>query len=277
MKKNALKSKRIRCIGQGIHILNQKVAEALETKDAATLHNRAQKELDGGADGLDINLGPSRSMHQRLEWLLDVLDQELAANPELFLWAGALEHIPLLSRCTFPITINAVTAEENGLQKAMEAATALNARLVVLLVRPGMTDGNSEEQLLIAEDVLRLAAQSDLKTDNLYLDPVINCTGIPASGFIHQKTPQLGSAIEVLQSLPLLGTGIRTVVGLGNSSYQAQPQQRSLVQCRALTLLAAAEVDTVICDCTDQHLMHHLAAINEGQDPFVISQPLLAA
>ena len=48
-------------IGENIHIISEKVKEALKARDAKFFQELAVKQVEAGAQALDINLGPRKA------------------------------------------------------------------------------------------------------------------------------------------------------------------------------------------------------------------------
>lgn len=252
--------KKIRCVGETMHVLQPAVERILAAHDGEAVSRLVQRQLDGGADGLEINLGPAREMRQHLPWLLAYLEKQTTA--ELFLWADVLQEAELLKNCHLPITINAVTADPEELRRSMDLAMRINASLVVLLVRPGMESGNVEEQLLLAVDVLTMAEGAGFPLTRLFLDPVLACRYHPVQWRLGRGLPDMNAVITLLGLLPELGyTEFKTIVGLSNGTPGLTGIDRSRVQGRIVSALTAAGLDAVICNCRDAVLMNHISSI----------------
>ncbi len=48
-------------IGENIHIISEKVKEALKARDARFFQELAVKQVEAGAQALDLNLGPRKA------------------------------------------------------------------------------------------------------------------------------------------------------------------------------------------------------------------------
>ena len=62
-------------IGENIHIISQKVKDALAAKDAKFFQELAVKQVEGGAQALDINLGPRKKDGEVVfPWMVEVVE-----------------------------------------------------------------------------------------------------------------------------------------------------------------------------------------------------------
>ena len=59
-------------IGENIHIISPRVKEALTARDGAFFTDLARRQVDAGAQALDLNIGPrKKDGPEVMEWLVD--------------------------------------------------------------------------------------------------------------------------------------------------------------------------------------------------------------
>ena len=62
-------------IGENIHIISEKVKEALAAKNALFFQDLAVKQVEAGAQALDINLGPRKKDGEEVfPWMVETLE-----------------------------------------------------------------------------------------------------------------------------------------------------------------------------------------------------------
>ena len=62
-------------IGENIHIISEKVKEALVTKDAKFFQELAVKQVEAGAQALDLNLGPRKKDGEEVfPWIVQTVE-----------------------------------------------------------------------------------------------------------------------------------------------------------------------------------------------------------
>ena len=69
-------------IGEKINATSKRVAEAIINKDASFLQGLAQRQVEAGADYIDVNTGTGQGRDQEitdLKWAIDVVRQAVDA------------------------------------------------------------------------------------------------------------------------------------------------------------------------------------------------------
>ena len=95
-------------IGENIHIISEKVKLALKERDAKFFQELAVQQVEGGAQALDINLGPRKK-----EW-----EEEKSRSP----LPMELEPYPLIPRrIAFNLTPSAVRVFVNSEMAHMDS------------------------------------------------------------------------------------------------------------------------------------------------------------
>lgn len=62
-------------IGENIHIISEKVKAALREKDTKFFQELAVKQVEGGAQALDINLGPrKKDWEEVFPWMVETVE-----------------------------------------------------------------------------------------------------------------------------------------------------------------------------------------------------------
>jgi 5-methyltetrahydrofolate corrinoid/iron sulfur protein methyltransferase len=241
-------------IGQDMHIMNPALSSAVDQQDACRLAEMAEKQVKAGAHALDLNLGPARKNKSLISWAAAAI-QETVQVP-LFISSHVLSQPETLKMHRGTATINSVTADPALLVAAMETAKEYGTRLVVLLVRPGLTPFTVDERLQLAMDVLETAALIGFPLTELYLDPLFHLRPDPMTWQLSRGVPDIDSVLETIEMLPqLTGEKVQTLVALSSASQFLPAAERPGLHQRLLPMLAAAGLDAVILNCHDSRLM----------------------
>jgi 5-methyltetrahydrofolate--homocysteine methyltransferase len=153
-------------------------------------------------------------------------------------------------------TINAVTADPNHLDQIITLARDYNANLVVLLTKPGLRAGGSQQQLQLALNVLERSDAIGLPIDNLYLDPVFSVRTDPMTWSLSGGMPDLDRVLELISFIgELTDQRAKTILALSNGTLGLPAHKRSAFHCRMLPLLIEAGLRAVILNCRDNALM----------------------
>ncbi len=256
-------------IGQDMHIMNPRFSRAIEHHDSGLLADMARKQVKAGAQALDLNLGPARQSNQQMRWAVETL--QAAVDVPLFISAHVLAQPEILNMHHGQATINSVTADPASLAENMAAAGEHGARLVVLLVRPGLTPFTADERLQLAADVLETADRAGFPLEDLYLDPLFHLRPDPMTWQLSRGMPDIDSVLETLELLPQLSEQrVHTLVALSSASQFLPPAERSGQHQRLLPMLTAAGLDAVILNCHDHRLME--IALQPDSLPLVRAQ-----
>ena len=256
-------------IGQDMHIMNPVLSRAVEARDSKGLSAIAAEQVEAGAHALDLNLGPARK--NRLRWAVETL-QDTVEVP-LFISSHVLSQAGILDMQRQTATINSVTADPATLAADMETAARHGSRLVILLVRPGLTPFSVDERLQVAAEVLVTANRVGFPLADLYIDPLFHLRPDPITWQLSRGVPDVDSVLQTIEMLPQLADEkIHTLVALSSASQFLPSSERSGLHRRLLPMLAAAGLDAVILNCHDSRLME--IARNPTGDEHDLSQPM---
>ncbi len=245
-------------IGENIHIISEKVKVALAEKDARFFQELAVKQVEAGAQALDLNLGPRKKDGEEIfPWMVNTV-QAVADVPLVFdstnllaIEAG-LKHITKAQ----PI-INSTSAEPERLEKVPLIAKKYNTRLVALTMGASGIPVAADERLSIAvEQLIPRMLEIDFPISDLIIDPlVLTCSGC------QQYCPQLIEAVRGLQYAwdpsPMIS------VGLSNVSNAVPNEGRPLINRVYLAMLMGVGLKMMIANPMDQKQMEVISTIEK--------------
>ena len=233
-------------IGERINGMFKSVAGAIGEQNPEPIHDLARRQLAGGADALDVNVGPAAAdALAAMEWLVkairEVTDAPLAIDttkPEVM--ARGLELAGPGS------IINSAKGDQNQLDLYIPMAIEHQASVIALTIDENGIPRDETGRGEIALRVVAAAMEKGLEADRLLIDPVI----LPAN--VTQETPQ--HVLDAIRSVKVLSDPPpKTVLGLSNVSQGTK--QRELMNRTYLVMALAAGLDAAIVDALDTELI----------------------
>ncbi|OGN92583.1 MAG: hypothetical protein A2Y88_10390 [Chloroflexi bacterium RBG_13_48_10] len=247
-------------IGENIHILSDKVKEAVKTKDAKFFQELAVKQVEAGAQALDLNLGPRKvDWMDMFPWIVKtveaVVDVPLSIDTINIL--GVEAALKTVTKAQ-PI-INSVSDEPERLEKVPLLAKQYNARLIALTMSTSGVPVTADERVNIAvEKLIPRMMEIDYPMENLIIDPLV----LTVSG-CQQYCPHL---IEAIRTLQFAWDPPPTIsVGLSNVSNAVPREGRPLINRVYCAMLMGVGMNMMIADPLDNE-QNEVVRIIEQRD-----------
>jgi cobalamin-dependent methionine synthase I len=234
-------------IGENIHIISEKVKEALKEKNAAYFQEQAVKQVEAGAQALDLNLGPrKKDWEEVFPWLVEtveaVVDVPLSFDSTNIL--GIEAGLKKVTKAQ-PM-INSTSAEPERLEKVPLLAKQYNARLIALTMGSSGIPVAADERVNIAvEYLIPRMLEIDYGMENLIIDPLV----LTVSG-CQEYCPHLIDAVRTLQYAWDPPPAIS--VGLSNVSNAVPAENRALINRTYLAMLMGAGLQMMIANPLDE-------------------------
>jgi 5-methyltetrahydrofolate corrinoid/iron sulfur protein methyltransferase len=246
-------------IGENIHIISPRVKEAFEQQDIKFFQDLAVKQVEAGANALDLNIGPQKKAgHEIMPWLVKgvqaVVDVPLALDTTNL---AAVEAGLKVARNQ--CIINSTSAEEERLEVVPPLAKQYQAKLIALTMGKAGIPVSAEERVNIAlEKLIPRAIELDIPMADLLIDPLV----LTVSG-CQEYCPECVEAVRILKMAgdppPMLH------VGLSNVSNRVPNEMRPLLNRTYAVMLLAAGVDYAIANPLDEQLKAFIRIV-EGRD-----------
>ena len=256
-------------IGENIHIISPRVKTAIDEHDTAFFQSLAKKQVEAGANYVELNIGPSRKRGvDIMQWLVPEVQKVVEVPLSLDTTnADAIE--AGLKLCERRALINSTSAEQARLARLMPMAAEHHSPIIALTMTeqgiPSTGDGRAE----LGFELVNAAAQYGVSSDNLVLDPLT----LPVSA----DQPGVQVTVEAVRMFKgLADPPVKTVVGLSNVSNGALPENRPLINRVFLVMLLGVGLDSAIIDPLDKKLMETVRIV-ETQDTSTGAGKLLCA
>ena len=254
-------------IGENIHIISEKVKEALIQKDAQFFQDLAVKQVEAGAQALDLNLGPRKKDGEVVfPWMVEtveaVVDVPLSFDSTNLL--GIEAGLKKITKAQ-PI-INSTSAEPERLEKVPLLAKQYNTKLIALTMGSAGIPIVADERVNIAvEALIPRMMEIDFPMQNLIIDPLV----MTVSG-CQQYCPHL---IEAVRTLQYAWDPSPTIsVGLSNVSNAVPAQNRALINRTYCAMLMGVGLQMMIGNPLDEQLKETIRVIEQRDESSPVGQ-----
>lgn len=234
-------------IGENIHIVSDRVKEALANRDREFFMDLAVRQVEAGAKAIDINLGPrKKDWAEVFPWIVEtieaVVDVPLSIDTTNI---DGMEAALKTIRKAQPI-LNSMSAEPERLEKVPLLAKKYGAKLIALTMGSSGIPVAADERVRIAVEVLiPRCLEVGFPIEDLIIDPLV----LTVNG-CQEYCPQLIEAVRMLQFAwdppPMIS------VGLSNVSNAVPSENRSLINRVYCAMLMGAGLQMMIANPFDQ-------------------------
>lgn len=236
-------------IGENIHIISEKVKQALMEKDARFFQDLAVKQVEAGAQALDINLGPRKKDGEEVfPWMVQTVEAvvDVPLSFDTTNLAGIEAGLKKVTKAQ-PI-INSTSAEPERLERVPLVAKQYNTRLIALTMGTSGIPVAADERVNIAvEKLIPRMMEIDYPMKDLIIDPLV----LTVSG-CQQYCPHLIEAVRTLQYAWDPAPNIS--VGLSNVSNAVPNEGRALINRVYLVMLMGVGLQMMIANPLDEKL-----------------------
>ncbi len=234
-------------IGENIHILSDKVKEALANRDREFFMDLAVRQVEAGAKAIDVNLGPrKKDWEEVFPWMIEtietVVDVPLSIDTTNI---NGMEAALKTIKKAQPI-LNSTSAEPERLEQVPDLAKKYNAKIIALTMgKSGIPVGADERVTIAVETLIPHLIEIGFNMDDLIIDPLV----LTVSG-CQEYCPELLGAVQMLQyswdPSPMIS------VGLSNVSNAVPKENRPLINRVYLSMLMGVGLQMMIADPLDE-------------------------
>lgn len=254
-------------IGENIHIISEKVKEALTNRNAKFFQELAVKQVEAGAQALDLNLGPRKKDGEIVfPWMVEtveaVVDVPLSFDSTNLV--GIEAGLKKVTKAQ-PI-INSTSAEAERLEKVPLLAKKYDTKLIALTMGAGGIPIGADERVNIAVEILiPRMMEIDFPMSNLIIDPLV----LTVSG-CQQYCPHLIEAVRTLQYAWDPAPAIS--VGLSNVSNAVPSENRALINRVYGAMLMGVGLQMMIANPLDEALKAMVRIIEERDESTAVGR-----
>lgn len=248
-------------IGENIHIISPKVKKALKEKDAEFFKALAIKQVEHGAQAVDLNLGrQKRTWEEVFPWVTKTVQE--AVDVPLVIDSTNLQGIEAALKVITKArpVINSASCEAERLEKVPLLAKKYDAQLVALtLEKKGIPVEADARVGLALEYLIPRAMEVGMELPDLIIDPLV----LTVAG-TQEFVPE---CIEAVRTLKFAGDPPPSIsVGLSNVSNSVPEPNRPLINRVYCAMLMGAGLEMMIADPLDEKQNEVIRIIEEGDD-----------
>lgn len=238
-------------IGERINVITKAQREAMQNRDPKPIQEMAKAQVKGGANMLDLNIGPAEDDGPELmDWMVKTI-QEVVQVPLCLdttnldaIRAGLKAHNNEWGNAM----INSTSGETERLNSFMPVAAEFQCDIIGLCLTGSGLPADANERAAIAVDIMGKAMEVGLPVENIHLDPLV----LMLNGNQEQAI-QCINAVEMFQALN--DPPMKTVVGLSNIANSAPAEMKGLLTAVYYKMLADAGLTGAIIDPLEKEFM----------------------
>jgi 5-methyltetrahydrofolate corrinoid/iron sulfur protein methyltransferase len=248
-------------IGENIHIISDKVKAALQARDAFFFQELAVRQVEAGAQALDLNLGPRKKDGEEVfPWLVETVEAVVDVPLSFDTTNLAAIEAGLKKVTKAQPIINSTSAEPERLEKVPLIAKKYNTRLIALTMGASGIPVAADDRVNIAlETLIPRMLEIDFPIDCLIIDPLV----LTVSG-CQEYCPHLIETVRTLQYAWDPPPAIS--VGLSNVSNAVPHANRPLINRVYGAMLMGVGLQMMIADPLDTELKETIRVIEERDE-----------
>lgn len=233
-------------IGEKVNVMSKTIGPAMKAREAGPIQEMAIRQVEAGADILDINLGPATK--QGPEMMAYVVQVVQEAVPETRLCLDTMNPEAMeagLKVCKLQPIINSTSAERARLETFLPMAKTYDAEIIGLAMTEHGVSRDANERVEAAMTIVAAMMEFGVPLDRLYLDPLLLPVGVA-----QQQATEAAEAIAMFKQLN--EPPLKTTVGLSNIYNGCPEHVKSPMAAALLALLIPAGLDSAIMDADDE-------------------------
>ncbi|MEW5947211.1 MAG: dihydropteroate synthase [bacterium] len=239
-------------IGERINGMFTDIKNAIAEKDGEPVKRWALRQLEAGADYLDVNVGTaSKTPADAVKWLVERV-AEAAPNAAVAIDSPKHEVMKAgLQACRdsgiAKTMINSTTGQREKLEVNFGLAKEYGASVICLTMDQRGIPNDVDYRVEAAANIMAAAMEFELPTESILLDPI----AMP----VKHAQEKIGFIFEAIRQFTLIcSPPPHIVVGLSNTGQGTT--QKELVNRTFLVMAILNGLDAAILDVCDAELMH---------------------
>lgn len=250
-------------IGERINTSRKEVQAAVAGRDAEYVRADIARQIESGADFIDVNAG-ARIGHEQadMQWLLEIIDPVATVplcldspDPAILEMAYAMVDKPPM--------INSISLEKDRFDTMMPFLKGKDCKIIALCMDDTGMPASSDDILSRSEKLVSALASISFPQDAIYIDPLVQ----PISTDITKGNMVLAAVRQIKARFP----DVHITGGLSNISYGLP--ERQIINRTFVSLMMAAGMDSAILDPLDARIMATIRTADMllGHDDFCMA------
>ncbi|MCL6450893.1 MAG: dihydropteroate synthase [Acetobacteraceae bacterium] len=232
-------------VGERLNTSRKAVAAWVTSRDAAAVSAEARRQVEAGADCIDVNAGTALGQEpEALRWLVTVVQGAVEA-PLCLDSANPAAIREALSAHRGKALINSITGERARFEGLLPLVKEHGCGVVALCMDEAGLPASAQDAVAKGSRLVERLLSEGVPPSDIYVDPLVRPISVdPVAG---------PSVLEAIRALKQRFPGVRTICGLTNVSF-GLPLRRLLNRAFLVAAMAAG-LDAAILDPLDARLM----------------------
>ncbi|KJS84727.1 MAG: methyltetrahydrofolate:corrinoid methyltransferase [Peptococcaceae bacterium BICA1-8] len=247
-------------IGEKLNSAIPSVRQIINDKDVAAVQNLALKQVEGGANYLDLNTAQCNE-DADMEWLIQNV-QEVTDIPLCIdsISAQTVERgLTCIKGDKSKVMINSISLEKDRIEGILPLVIKHQCPVIGLTTDDNGIPKTAEQRIAITKRLIEVLSKENYDLNKLYIDPLV----LPLAVDSNNATMFFQCLTDIKRLF-----NVKTVSGLSNISYTMP--KRKIINRHFLAICMAFGMDAAILDPIDRKIMTSVTAANLliGQDKF---------
>ena len=237
-------------IGENIHVIAQAVSVAIRERNAKVIQDLARAQTEAGADYIDLNVGPmKKDTEETMKWLVNTVQ----GVTDLPLSIDTMNPIAMeagLKHCKKRPLLNSASGKTNSKEQMLPLAKKYNCDVVISVMTDKGMPPDVDSKIESIMDTVAYANELGIPNEDIWVDPILLPVSTAGEG---QRF-----AVANLDFIKILGDvlpGVKSTVGLSNTSNGVPDELRPLINRTYLVMLGRNGLHSAIADPLDKELM----------------------
>lgn len=248
-------------IGENIHVIAQAVSTAIRERNARVIQDLTKAQTEAGADYIDLNVGPmKKDAEETMQWLVSTVQ----GVTDLPLSIDTMNPVAMeagLKACGKRPLLNSASGKSVSKEQMLPLAKRCNCDVVISVMTDKGMPPDVDSKIESIMDTVTYANELGIPNEDVWVDPIL----LPVS------TAGEGQRFTVanLDFIKILGDvlpGVKSTVGLSNTSNGVPDELRPLINRTYLVMLGRNGLYSAIADPLDKELM----SLARGEMPEIV-------
>jgi cobalamin-dependent methionine synthase I len=237
-------------IGENIHVIAQAVSTAIRERDAKAIQDLAKAQTEAGADYIDLNVGPmKKDPEENMQWLVSTV-QEVTDLPLSIDTMNPVAMEAGLKACQKRPLLNSASGKTDSKEQMLPLAQKYNCDVVISVMTDKGMPPDVDSKIESIMDTVAYANELGIPNEDIWVDPILLPISTAGEG---QRFTVLN--LEFIKILEDVLPGVKSTVGLSNTSNGVPDQLRPLLNRTYAVMLGKNALYSAIADPLDKELM----------------------
>lgn len=248
-------------VGELINTSRKAIKPAVESRDAGFIQDLAQKQIDAGANYVDVNCGTMVFNEvETMAWLVETIQEKVTAPLCIDSPNHKAIEVGLSLAKNGQSMINSITAEKERFSNILPMVLKYKTKIVALCMDDSGMPETAEDRLKIAFKLVAELTAAGVPEDDIYLDPLVKPVSTGDNAGLE--------VLETIYGIKAKYPKVHGICGLSNVSF-GLPNRKTLNHVFMIQTMTMG-MDGYILDPLDKAMMGFLHASKAllGKDTF---------